>query len=109
MNIPASFSQILKEAGISLSSEGVGDIALTPKAAARAIQALKDAGVGITGGEAWQRKADRFLPTYDNWSIESSDFSNRDDYLRESWKRAECHITRYASGSRDDILIAIGI
>jgi len=105
--IPAAFWQLLREEGIPLTSAGVGDIGLSPQFAAKAIQILKDAGIALIGGETWQRVGERCVPTYDIWNIERESFPDLQDYLKESWKRAESHVARCEK--REDIFLTLGI
>lgn len=107
-HIPKEFLAILQEEGISLRSEGVNDIALKPEAALRAVAALRTSQVGITGGEIWEKKDERFFPTYDIWDVEKSDYSNISEYIQASLDIAERQIKKYVAAF-NEIVVTLGI
>lgn len=106
MKVPDTYLRLLREEGISLAGSGVNDTGLPPRSAAKAIQILKDSGIALIGGEAWQKVGERFVPIYDIWNIERGDFPDLQDYLRESWRLAESHVARHEK--RDDIFLVLG-
>lgn len=106
--LPSEFLSILQMEGISLQSEGVADIALKPESAFRAVAALRAAQVGITGGEVWERRDGRFVPTYDIWDVDESDYSSLDKYIQVSLALAERQVKKYLD-SQEGVFIILGI
>lgn len=104
----SEFLTILQQEGVSLQSEGVKDIALTPSAALRAIAALKVAQVGVAGGEIWKKTGVRFVPTYDIWNVERSDYSSDGEYVRVSLDIAERQVLKYTV-SQNEEYVTLGI
>jgi hypothetical protein len=104
--LPPAFVRLLEDEGVPLERFGILEKALRPVAAERAVQLLREGGCAITGAEAWQYRHDEIVPTNDSWNIEREDYSGQDEYLRESWARAQVHVERYRGN--EDILITIG-
>ncbi len=106
--VPSAFLSILQQEGVSLKSEGIVDVGLIPDAARRAVAALRSAQIRITGGEVWKKKGNRFVPTYDIWDVEKSDYSSHDEYVQASLDIAERQVKKYID-SKDEIFIVLGI
>lgn len=98
---------ILDQHGVSLKSEGVADIALSPSAAQKALQVLEAAEIAVTGGEVWRRHDGRFMPTYDIWNVERADYATPDEYVKDSLEIAKKQIDRYMN-LQGDIFITLG-
>jgi len=106
--VPSDFLTILQQEGVSLQSEGVADVALAPVAALRAVATLRSAQIGITGGEVWEKKGDRFVLTYDIWNVEKSDYPNYDEFVQASLAIAERQVKKYVD-SQDKVFLTLGI
>jgi len=106
--VPSEFLTILQQEGVSLQSEGVADVALAPVAALRAVATLRSAQIGITGGEVWEKKGDRFVLTYDIWNVEKSDYTNYDEFVQASLAIAERQVKKYVD-SQDKVFLTLGI
>ena len=104
----SEYLSILQKEGVSLQREGVNDVALTPAAAHRAIAALRCSQTGIIGGEIWRKKGDRFVPTYDIWDVEKSDYLSHAEYVLASLEIAERQVQKYVD-SQDDVFVTLGI
>jgi len=106
--VPQEFLEILEREGASLESEGVSDVGLPPEGAMRAITILRRAGIGIIGGEVWERKGDRITPTYDIWYVNRADYQEMNEFLQSSWAMAEREVSRYLHAN-ERIIITLGI
>ena len=104
----SEYISILQKEGVSLQIEGVDDVALAPAVARRAISALRCSQMGITGGEVWKKMGDRFVPTYDIWDVEETDYPSHDAYVLASLEIAERQVQKYAD-SKDDVFVTLGI
>ena len=106
--VSEKFLELLQLEGISLASEGVSDIALFPAIALQAIQLLRCSQTGIIGGEVWKCNSEgRFVPTYDIWDLDKSDYKSVDEYLLQSSDIAEKQVRGYLGST--DIVIVLGI
>lgn len=108
MHVPPAFQVILYQDGVSLKSEGIADIALSPGAARRALGVLRSAKIAVTGGEVWRRSGNGFTPTYDIWNVEKYDYSTVDEYVRDSLAVADKQVEKYLC-IKDDLYIVLGI
>jgi Immunity protein 40 len=104
----SEYRAILEQEGVSLQSEGIADVALAPVAAQRAIAVLKSAQVGVVGGEVWKREGNRFIPTYDIWNVEKSDYASHEEYIQQSLKIADQQVCKYIN-SQDEVYLTLGI
>ena len=108
IDLPIEFLAILQNEGVSLQTEGVADVALSPSAARRAIEILKLSKIRILGGEVWKREGKRFIPTYDIWNIERSDYLSYEKYTQESLEMATHQVERCELGL-EDVFLTLGV
>jgi hypothetical protein len=95
---PDRYELILQQKGRSLLSEGVQYLALPPGAAMEAIEALREAGIAIVGGEVWIENGARFdLSPGAVWDMDRDEFCDDAEFLLASWRLAEQEVSRAAS------------
>lgn len=102
---PEDFFTLLQREGVSLSREGVGDVALPLNAAVQAIAILRTSRTATIGGEVWQKVGDRFKPTYDGWGFEGNICDNEN--INSTLNSVERLINFYAS-QRGEFYITFG-
>lgn len=73
---------------LSLEELGLADVAWPVHRIGEVLNALKDAGVAILGGDVYENDGGLLRATYDNWHCERLRTESLTEYTRRSWQQA---------------------
>ena len=93
--ISEKYQKILEEKGKPLGEIGIAEVALERAPALEAIGALRVAGIPILGGDVYKNQNGNIKSTYDNWYSQEEDYPSKEEYLKQSWAKAEQYIRNY--------------
>lgn len=82
------------------------EVALTRTSALNAINALKDTGVGILGGDVYLLVGD-LEDTYNCWTCNSTDYPDADSFLSESLEIAAGYVKKFPEPKTGTILFVL--
>jgi hypothetical protein len=88
----------IKQRGTSLESQHLADVVFSLTDSLELIDALRDTGVVILGGDFWsQDNYGKFKPVYENWYIERRDGESSRSYIDRSISRAREEVAKRTS------------
>lgn len=93
----------------AMSVAGIAEVALERVAALEAIGALKESGIPILGGDVYKSHRGNIKSTYDNWYCQEEDFASKEEYLKQSWVKAEQYIRGYNDPMDGSVLYTLVI
>ena len=96
--ISEKYNFFLIQFGESLADIGINEIALNREYALKAVDILRTESIPILGGDVYEKQDETYCSTYDNWYCEKSNYTNDEEYLKESWNKAENYIKNYNCG-----------
>lgn len=88
--------RVLSSRAISLTSEGVLDVAWSKEDALQAVQWARDAEIGILGGHVWVDHKGRWTAGVDGWSCEAGESGEAwSAFVARSCQQAETFVSWY--------------
>lgn len=93
--LPTEYLNILAQEGRNLKETGVNGVALSRRAALRAVDALQAAGVPILGGDVYLLTSGKLELSHDNWYCKDAGDPGTEKYLSASIAQAAQYIRSY--------------
>jgi Immunity protein 40 len=85
----------IRDAGTSLRSQHVNEVAFRVALAGQVLDALRGTGVAVLGGDFWlQNERGVFRPVYENWYVSQEPSESDEHFAVRSIDRAKSEVGR---------------